>query len=90
MIYILRQVTCFLNVLILIVAVKTHILEIDTHQNSASSNNEQLTYRAMKVAIASATVDERTQWLFSKCLYCDLYGSITAFRAIFKKINLGA
>lgn len=89
MIYILSRVTCFLNVLILKVAVKTHVSEMDTHKNPASSNNEQLTCRAMKVLIASATIDGRTQWLFSKCLYGDPYGSITEFRAIFKKINSG-
>lgn len=54
-----------------------------THKNSASSNNEQLTCKAMKVLIASAPIDARTQWLFSKCLYGDPYGSITEFRAIF-------
>lgn len=72
MIYILSPVTCFLNVLIVKVAVKTH-------KNSASSNNEQLTCKAMKVLIASAPIDARTQWLFSKCLFGDPYGSITEF-----------
>lgn len=79
MIYILSPVNCFLNVLIVKVAVKTHVSEMVTHKNSASSNNEQLTCKAMKVLIASAPIDARTQWLFSKCLFGDPYGSITEF-----------
>lgn len=44
----------------------------------------------MMVLIESATINVGTQWLLSKCLYGDLYGSITGFRAVVKRINLGA
>lgn len=56
---------------------------MDTCKNPASSNNEQLACKAMKMLRASAAIDVRTQWLFSKCLYGDPYGSITAFRTKF-------